>query len=131
MTTAPPDEPEPSDSAPCDREPWDGKPWDADFLQQWEDDQREQRDSAQFDEDYAFSLSVIDCVTSNNAGGWRVCPRKACRRARCCATELYVPCVVIGRRDLTPAQQNAVDEVYADLQRERMEAALAAEELPE
>jgi hypothetical protein len=95
--------------------------WDSKVLKQRERDAREEALAAQSDDDWKFAVLQLERGKSNLEYGFVDCPLPACRRAKRCAGN---PLVCTARGELQPgAEQDVVEEFYADIQEERRNAA--------
>jgi hypothetical protein len=99
--------------------------WDAAFLKERERDAQEQAEQAQFDADWERADLQFGREFSDANNGFELCPLRACRRARrCTSDELH--CL-----DLLPVTfsrataQSCIEEIYAEIQEERRDAAEA------
>jgi hypothetical protein len=95
--------------------------WDEAFLKQRERDAREEALAAQSDDDWELAALQLERARSDVERGFADCPLRACRRAKHCVGN---PPVCSARCELQPgAEQDLVDEFYADIQEERRNAA--------
>jgi hypothetical protein len=80
---------------------------------------KRQQEDAQYDDDIALCEDIIRRTMSDNMRGYRVCPEKACKRARRCVASSLV-CVGICRLPLTAEQEwIAVEHLYSVMTDER------------
>jgi len=93
--------------------------WDKAFLKQRERDAL----AAQSDDDWESAILRFERGMSNVAGGFRACQLAKCRRARRCVGNKPV-CMPRCTLELEPgAEQELIDEFYAEIQQERRDAA--------
>ena len=86
--------------------------WSDEFLpvSPWEI--RRQQEDAQYDHDIAVCEARIRRAQSEKVHGYRVCPEKACKRARRCIAPSIV-CVTICQLPLTAEQEwLAIEHLY-------------------
>jgi hypothetical protein len=97
--------------------------WDEAFLKQRERDAREDALAVQSDADWESAILRFERAMSNCAGGFVDCPLPACRRAHRCVGNKPV-CMPRCALELEPgAEQELVDQFYAEIQQERRNAA--------
>jgi hypothetical protein len=95
--------------------------WDNAALKQRERDAREEALAVQSDGDWKFAVLRLERGKSDLEYGFVDCPLPGCRRAKRCVGN---PQVCTARGELQPgAEQDLVEEFYAELQQERRNAA--------
>jgi hypothetical protein len=103
--------------------------WDSNVLKQRERDARDEVLAAQSDDDWEFAVLQLERGKSNLEYGFVDCPLPGCRRAKRCVGN---PPVCTARCELEPgAEQDLVEEFYADIQQERRHAAAGEGRPPE
>jgi hypothetical protein len=99
--------------------------WDAAFLKERERDAQEQTNEAQFEADWEQADAQFGREFSDANSGFQVCPLRACRRARRCASD-ELPCLdLLAVRFSRAAAQSWIEEIYAEIQQQRRDAAEA------
>jgi hypothetical protein len=97
--------------------------WDEAFLKQHERNLREDALAVQTDEDWERAVLMLEQGMSDVSDGFRNCPLPACRRAHRCVGNKPI-CMPRCKVELVPGgEQECVEEFYADIQRERRDAA--------
>jgi hypothetical protein len=97
--------------------------WDEAFLKQRERNLRDDALAVQTDDDWDSAVMQHERETSDIVGGFLDCPLSRCRRAvRCAGNPLM--CMPRCRLELQPGvAQELVEEIYAEIQQERRDAA--------
>jgi hypothetical protein len=102
--------------------------WDEAFLKQHERNLREDALAVQSDEDWERAVLRLERGMSNISDGFLDCRLPACRRAHRCVGNKPI-CMPRCKVELVPGgEQECVEEFYADIQRERRDAAAANRE---
>jgi hypothetical protein len=97
--------------------------WDEAFLKQHERDLREDALAVQSDEDWDSAVLRLERGMSDMSDGFLDCRLPACRRAHRCVGNKPI-CMPRCKVELVPGgEQECVEEFYADIQRERRDAA--------
>jgi hypothetical protein len=95
--------------------------WDSKVLKQRQRDAREEALAAQSDDDWEFAVLQLERARSDEERGFADCQLPVCRRAKRCVGN---PPLCTARCELEPgAEQDLVEEFYADIQEERRNAA--------
>jgi hypothetical protein len=95
--------------------------WDEAFLKQRERDARAEALAVQSDADWEYAVLLLERARSDLERGFAECRLPACRRAKRC---LGNPPICTARCELEPgAEQDLVEEFYADIQEDRRDAA--------
>ncbi len=95
--------------------------WDEAFLKRYERELRAEALAAQSDNDWKLAALQLERGRSDVEYGFADCPLPACRRAKRCTGN---PPVCTARCELEPgAEHDLVEEFYAELQKERRDAA--------
>jgi hypothetical protein len=101
--------------------------WDEAFLKQRDDEARETAFDQQCDADWEQARRQLKREHSDVHRGFASCPSAKCRRARRCMGDDAV-CLAQLRMRLPPhVELDLVEEIYAEIQTARREAAEAAE----
>jgi hypothetical protein len=98
--------------------------WDEAFLQEFAQRAPQQAFERQCAADRADAEQQVRRELSDALCGYRECPVRRCRRARKCMVD-ESPCLKLLQ--MTPADdeaQDAIDELYAELQEQRKLAAM-------
>jgi hypothetical protein len=99
--------------------------WDDAFLKQHERNMREDALAVQSDEDWERAVLKLERGMSDMSDGFLDCRLPACRRAHRCVGNKPI-CMPRCKVELVPGgEQECVEEFYADIQRERRDAAAA------
>jgi hypothetical protein len=97
--------------------------WDEAFLKQRKRNLREAALAGQTDADWERAVMRHERETSDTVGGFLDCPLSRCRRALRCAGNPLM-CMPRCRLELQPGvAQELVEEIYAEIQQERRDAA--------
>jgi hypothetical protein len=97
--------------------------WDEAFLKQRERNLREAALAVQTDDDWDSAVMQHEREMSDDVGGFLDCPLSRCRRALCCAGNPLM-CMPRCRLEFEPGvAQELVEEIYAEIQQERRDAA--------
>ena len=102
--------------------------WDAEFLEDRAHAAEQAAKQAQFDADWQQATAQVTREASDTIGCFRVCPLRACHRARrCCGGD--PSCVKRSGHTVPPdVLRTLIDEVYAEIQDARREAEEEEEE---
>jgi hypothetical protein len=104
--------------------------WDEAFLKQRERDAREHALAVQSDQDWESAVMQFERETSDVSEGFVDCLLSGCRRALRCVGNPPI-CMPRCRREFEPGvAQEQVEEIYAEIQEERRDAA-AQDRAPE
>ena len=88
--------------------------WSDEFLVESPWEIKRQKEDAQYDRDIAACERHIRRAQSEKMHGYRVCPEKACKRARRCIAPSLV-CVTICQLPMTEEQEwIAVERLYEE-----------------
>jgi hypothetical protein len=102
--------------------------WDEAFLKQREREARQHALAVQSDDDWERAVMQFERETSNVSEGFVDCPLSGCRRALRCVGNRPI-CMPRCRRELEPGvAQELVEEIYAEIQEERRDAAAQGRE---
>ena len=101
--------------------------WDAAFLKERERDAQEQAMQAQFEADWEQADARFSREFSDTNNGFRLCPLRACRRARRCASDELLCVDLLPAKCPHAAAQPRIEEIYAEIQEQRRDAAEAQE----
>jgi hypothetical protein len=97
--------------------------WDEAFLKQRERDAREHALAVQSEQDWESAVMQFERETSDVSEGFVDCPLSRCRRALRCVGNPPI-CMPRCRREFGPGvAQEQVEEIYAEIQEERRDAA--------
>jgi hypothetical protein len=97
--------------------------WDEAFLKQRERNMREDALAAQTDDDWESAVMQFEQEMSDVSQGFLDCPLSGCRRALRCVGNRPI-CMPRCRLELQPGvAQELVEEIYAEIQQERRDAA--------
>jgi hypothetical protein len=97
--------------------------WDEAFLKQRERNMREDALAAQTDDDWESAVMQFEQEMSDVSEGFLDCPLSGCRRALRCVGNRPI-CMPRCRLELQPGvAQELVEEIYAEIQEERRDAA--------
>jgi hypothetical protein len=97
--------------------------WDEAFLKQRERNLREHALAVQTDDDWESAVMQFEREMSDDSEGFLDCPLSGCRRALRCVGNPPI-CMPRCRRELQPGvAQELVEEIYAEIQQERRDAA--------
>jgi hypothetical protein len=97
--------------------------WDEAFLKQRERDAREHALAVQSDQDWESAVMQFERETSDVSEGFVDCPLSGCRRALRCVGNPPI-CMPRCKREFEPGvAQEQVEEIYAEIQQERRDAA--------
>ena len=98
--------------------------WDAAFLKERERDAQEAANEAQFEADWEQADAQFGREFSDANNGFRLCPLRACLRARRCASDELVCLDLLPVSIPRHVSQSLVEEIYAEIQEERRDAAM-------
>jgi hypothetical protein len=97
--------------------------WDEAFLKQRERNMREDALAVQTDEDWESAVMQFEQEMSDVSEGFLDCPLSGCRRALRCVGNRPI-CMPRCKFELQPGvAQELVEEIYAEIQQERRDAA--------
>ena len=99
--------------------------WDAAFLKERERDAQEQANQAQFDEDWQQADLQFGREFSDANNGFKLCPLRACLRARRCMSDDLLCLDLLPVRFSRATAQSCIDEIYAEIQEQRRDDAEA------
>jgi hypothetical protein len=104
--------------------------WDAAFLKARERDAQEQAEQAQFEADWEEADARFSREFSDANNGFLLCPLRAGRRARRCASDELLCVDLLPAKCPHAAAQPRIEEIYAEIQEQRRDdaEAQAAEE---
>jgi hypothetical protein len=97
--------------------------WDVDYLKGCQQEGRERRKTAQFEQDWNLAVTEAVQRVSNAVEHHAVCRTAACRRARRCVGNT-IPCTLLSERELKPGEMDRlIKSFYVRIQQERRAAA--------
>jgi hypothetical protein len=99
--------------------------WDAAFLKERERDAQEQANQAQFEADWEQADAQFGREFSDANDGYKLCPLRACLRARRCTSDELLCLDLLPVKLPRHVSQSWVEEIYAEMQEERRDAAEA------
>jgi hypothetical protein len=99
--------------------------WDAAFLKEREREAQEQANQAQFEADWEQADAQFGREFSDANNGFKLCPLRACLRARRCASDELLCLDLLPVKLPRQVSQSWVEEIYAEIQEERRDAAEA------
>ena len=99
--------------------------WDAAFLKERERDAREQAEQAQFEADWQQADWQFGREFSDANNGFKLCPLRACLRARRCMSDDLLCLDRLPVRFSRATAQSWIEEIYAEMQQHRRDAAEA------
>jgi hypothetical protein len=99
--------------------------WDAAFLKERERDAQEQANQAQFEADWEQADAQFGSEFSDANNGFKLCPLRACLRALRCTSDELSCLDLLPVRFSRAAAQSWVEEIYAEIQQQRRDAAEA------
>jgi hypothetical protein len=99
--------------------------WDEAFLKERERDAREQANQAQFEADWQQADAQFGREFSDANSGFKLCPLRACLRARRCTSEELLCLDLLPVRFSRAAAETCIEEIYGEIQEQRRDAAKA------
>jgi hypothetical protein len=102
--------------------------WDAAFLKERERDAQEQAKQAQFEADWEQADAQFGREFSDANNGFQLCPLRACSRARRCTSDELLCLDLLPVRFSRATAQSWIEEIYAEIQEQRRDAAEAETE---
>jgi hypothetical protein len=99
--------------------------WDAAFLKERERDAQEEADQAQFEADWQQADAQFGREFSDANNGFKLCPLRACLRARRCMSHELLCLDLLPVRFSRTTAESCIDEIYAEIQEQRRDAAQA------
>jgi hypothetical protein len=99
--------------------------WDAAFLKEREREAQEQANQAQFEADWEQADAQFGREFSDANNGFRLCPLRACLRARRCASDELLCLDLLPVRFSRATAQSCIEEIYAEIQQQRRDLAEA------
>jgi hypothetical protein len=99
--------------------------WDAAFLKERERDAQEQVKQAQFEADWQQADLQFGREFSDANNGFKLCPLRACLRARRCMSDELLCLDLLPARFSGATAQAWIEEIYAEIQEDRRDAAEA------
>src|ERR1700710_754826 len=99
--------------------------WDAAFLKERERDAQEQANEAQFEADWQQADLQFGREFSGANDGFKLCPLRACLRARRCMSDELLCLDLLPARFSRATAQSWIEEIYAEIQEERRDPAEA------
>jgi hypothetical protein len=99
--------------------------WDAAFLKERERDAQEQANEAQFEADWEQADLQFGREFSDANDGFKLCPLRACLRARRCTSDELLCLDLLPVKFSRATAQSCIEEIYAEIQEERRDAAEA------
>jgi hypothetical protein len=97
--------------------------WDAEFLKARERDAQEAANEAQFAVDWERADVQFGREVSDANSGFRLCPLRACLRARRCSSDELLCLDLLPVKIPRAVANSLVEEIYAEIQEERRDAA--------
>jgi hypothetical protein len=99
--------------------------WDVAFMKAWEESEAAARRRVVSDADYAIARQLGERTLSDSVGGYRLCQVRSCRRHRACRTAFDVCTALSPLAKRQISHHAAVEAQYAQLQKQRRDAAMA------
>jgi hypothetical protein len=98
--------------------------WDTAFLKERERNAQEAANEAQFAADWERADAQFGREFSDNNNGFKLCPLRACLRARRCSSDELLCLDLLPARFTRAVAVSRIEEIYAEIQEERRDAAM-------
>ena len=99
--------------------------WDTAFLKGRQRDAQEQANEAQFEADWQQADAQFGREFSDANNGYKLCPLRACSRARRCTSDELLCLDLLPVRFSRAAAETCIEEIYGEIQEQRRDAAEA------